>query len=65
VLDQGVRPEASGDYVDFWQAGSEAQGQFHCAECGYGVSVRTRLPECPMCGGRAWEESPASTFRPL
>jgi hypothetical protein len=69
LLDQGVKPQAGDDYVEFWQAGSEARGQFHCADCGYGVSVRTKLPACPMCGGRAWEESLTSassrTFRPL
>ena len=62
MLDQGVRTEAGGDYVEFWQAGTEAQGQFRCADCGYGVSVRAMLPACPMCGGRAWEESLTSAF---
>jgi rubrerythrin len=60
VLDQGVRLEQSGDYVEFWEAGSDAKGQFHCADCGYGVSIQTRLPSCPMCGGRSWEQSPTS-----
>jgi hypothetical protein len=61
VLDQGVGTEQSGDYVEFWQAGSEAHGQFHCADCGYGVSVQVRLPACPMCAGTAWEPSPTSS----
>lgn len=62
MLDQGVRQERDGDFVDFWETGSEARGQFACADCGYGVSVQTRLPSCPMCGGRSWEQSPASPF---
>ena len=62
MLDQGVRTEQSGDFVDFWLAGTEARGQFQCADCGYGVSVQTKLPSCPMCGGEAWEPSPTSPF---
>ena len=48
--------EAAG-YVDFAAAGDAAAGEFHCAECGYGVAVQHRLPLCPMCGGSAWEQS--------
>ena len=40
-------------------AGREASGEFRCAGCGYGIVVRTVLPQCPMCRGRLWEpESP-------
>jgi len=46
--------ETSGDPV-FLATGREAEGEFRCAECGYGVIVRTVLPECPMCRGSAWE----------
>ncbi len=63
MLDQGVRPEADGDFVEFWEAGTEAQGRFACADCGYGVSVQTRLPACPMCAGRQWEQTSTSPFR--
>jgi rubrerythrin len=38
-------------------AGHPATGEFRCAECGYGVAVRSALPECPMCRGRAWEDA--------
>jgi hypothetical protein len=56
VLDQGVTPGSEeGEYVELWEAGAAAAGQFHCADCGYGVTVQTRLPACPMCAGRAWE----------
>jgi rubrerythrin len=43
------------DAAAFLTAGREAEGEFHCAECGYGVIVRTMLPQCPMCRGRLWE----------
>ena len=48
---------AVADYVAFHAAGELADGEFHCAECGYGVAVRTTLPMCPMCGGASWEPS--------
>ena len=37
-------------------AGREVSGEFRCAECGYGVIVRSMLPACPMCRGLVWEE---------
>jgi hypothetical protein len=57
VLETGVEKEQDGDYITFWEAGAAAHGQFHCADCGYGVSVQVRLPTCPMCAGTAWERS--------
>lgn len=39
----------------FLTAGREAEGEFRCVECGYGVVVRTVLPQCPMCRGKLWE----------
>lgn len=48
----------------FVEAGSTARGEFHCADCGYGVSVQTRLPACPMCAGRTWEQSTWSRVPP-
>lgn len=45
------------DYVPFWAAGEVAKGEFHCSECGYGVTVYRELPLCPMCGGNAWEQA--------
>jgi rubrerythrin len=35
--------------------GRRTKGEFRCAECGYGVVVRTALPQCPMCRGLLWE----------
>jgi hypothetical protein len=43
-------------------AGAAARGEFHCSGCGYGVSVRRRLPTCPMCRGTGWYPAPG---RPL
>lgn len=58
MLETGVHAGADDDdAVHFLQAGSEAHGEFHCADCGYGVIVHVRLPTCPMCAGRAWEQS--------
>jgi rubrerythrin len=45
------------DYIEFWAAGVQAKGEFHCSECGYGVTIHRTLPVCPMCGGEAWEQS--------
>ena len=47
--------EAEG-YVAFFATGMPVAGEFHCSECGYGVSVQQQLPLCPMCGGTSWEE---------
>jgi hypothetical protein len=46
--------------VAFLAAGEPAVGEFHCSDCGYGVSVYRALPICPMCGGAAWEHGPWS-----
>ena len=54
---QTVGGEPGGDYVHFHPAGSSVKGEFHCAECGYGVTVYRTLPVCPMCGGGEWEQS--------
>jgi rubrerythrin len=45
------------DYVRFWSMGSPAKGEFHCSDCGYGVTVHNKLPRCPMCGGSSWEQA--------
>ena len=58
MLATGVGSTADDDgYVRFAQAGAKAHGEYHCADCGYGVIVHTTLPPCPMCSGRAWEQS--------
>jgi hypothetical protein len=49
----------------FLGAGSEASGYYHCADCGYGISVRRLLPVCPMCRGSSWEDATSSPFTRL
>ena len=46
----------------FHAAGRELSGEFRCADCGYGVVVRSLLPACPMCRGLVWEEPAGSPF---
>ena len=46
----------------FFAAGREVSGEFRCAECGYGVIVRSLLPACPMCRGLVWEEPAGSPY---
>jgi rubrerythrin len=53
--------EAAG-YVDFAASGEDAAGEFQCAECGYGIAVHRKLPQCPMCGGTAWERAGRGAF---
>ena len=53
----------SGEYVQFWSTGARAKGEFHCSECGYGVTVNRELPRCPMCGGAIWERAASSPFK--
>ena len=40
-------------YVEFLASGQRAKGEFHCSECGYGVTIVRALPLCPMCGGKS------------
>jgi len=50
------------DYVAFVSAGEHVKGEFHCSECGYGVTIYRALPLCPMCGNGSWEQSAWSPF---
>ena len=57
-----------GDYVEFSVSGAPAAGEYHCADCGYGVTVQATLPQCPMCAGTTWEPhawSPFTRTRPF
>ena len=58
---EGAALEKDGVPV-FRAAGTEATGEYHCADCGYGVTVRLLLPVCPMCRGRSWEAPATSPF---
>jgi rubrerythrin len=59
---ESVDREETTDYVEFWAAGQRAKGEFHCAQCGYGVTVYTQLPTCPMCASGSWEQTAWSPF---
>jgi rubredoxin len=63
-MTQGMETSRAGidDFVEFWVAGQNVTGEFHCSECGYGVTIMRVLPLCPMCGGTSWEQSPWSPF---
>ena len=54
-------PESQ-DFVRFWAAGERVKGEFHCSDCGYGVTIVRALPLCPMCGGKSWEQFAWSPF---
>ena len=56
MLDEVLeRDPLEGDVVDLRAAGEPADGDYVCADCGYGVTLQTELPRCPMCGGEDWE----------
>jgi hypothetical protein len=58
----GTPPSAVDDFVEFRSAGEPVKGEFHCSECGYGVTIVRALPVCPMCGGSSWEQTTWSPF---
>jgi rubrerythrin len=53
---------APDEYVEFLPSGVPAKGEYHCSECGYGVTIVRVLPVCPMCRGTSWEQSAWSPF---
>jgi rubredoxin len=57
MVESGLPHVGSDEFVAFWKSGARATGEFHCSECGYGVTVSHVLPRCPMCGGESWEQS--------
>jgi len=55
--------DRSGDgVVEFFATGATVTGQYRCAACGYGVTIRGELPACPMCAGESWEATAWSPF---
>jgi rubrerythrin len=50
------------DFVEILMTGVQVKGEFHCAECGYGVTIVRELPACPMCGNESWEQTAWSPF---
>ncbi len=61
-IGEGSEDRDGGDFVAFLSTGDRAKGEYHCSECGYGVTIHTELPRCPMCGGASWEQAPWSPF---
>lgn len=55
-------PADGAEFTELAAAGAPTKGEFHCAECGYGVTVTRTLPTCPMCAGSDWQRS---TWSPL
>jgi rubrerythrin len=63
MLDEATSKETGDDdYVEFVATGASAVGEYHCTDCGYGVTVHSTLPRCPMCSGTSWEQAPWSPF---
>ena len=63
MLDEARRLDGGeGDYVEFVATGAPAAGAYHCSGCGYGVTVQSTLPQCPMCSGTTWEPAAVSPF---
>lgn len=62
MQDSQVRTDTDDGFIAFFPAGEHAKGEFHCADCGYGVTVFRELPVCPMCGSSTWEQSTWSPF---
>jgi hypothetical protein len=62
MQETGVPRTPSDDFVQFWPAGETAKGEYHCSDCGHGVTVVRTLPQCPECGGETWEEAEWSPF---
>jgi rubrerythrin len=62
LLEPAMPSATTDDYVEFFRSGANVTGEFHCSDCGYGVTVHAALPRCPMCGGESWEQAPWSPF---
>jgi rubredoxin len=60
-----VEEEGDDGFVAFAVTGDRTPGAYHCAGCGYGVTIQETLPRCPMCAGTVWEPATWSTFTPL
>lgn len=59
---EGAPALSTPETPQFFVAGGRAHGDYRCAECGYGVTVRSTLPYCPMCRGNVWEAPTTSPF---
>ena len=62
LLEQATRRAVPDEFVESFARGALVTGEFHCSECGYGVTIFRRLPSCPMCAGESWEQPTWSPF---
>jgi rubrerythrin len=62
MWDSSTSQVAPDEFVEFFAAGQSVKGEYHCSDCGYGVTIVRVLPLCPMCGGSSWEQSAWSPF---
>jgi rubrerythrin len=62
MRDSSTSQVAPDEFVEFFAAGQSVKGEYHCSDCGYGVTIVRALPLCPMCGGTSWEQSAWSPF---
>lgn len=62
MRDSSTSQVAPDEFVEFFAAGQSVKGEYHCSDCGYGVTIVRTLPLCPMCGGASWEQSAWSPF---
>jgi rubrerythrin len=62
MRDSSTSRVAADEFVEFFAAGQSVKGEYHCSDCGYGVTIVRALPLCPMCGGTSWEQSAWSPF---
>ena len=51
MRDSSTSQVAPDEFVEFFAAGQSVKGEYHCSDCGYGVTIVRALPLCPMCGG--------------
>jgi rubredoxin len=61
-MHESIHEPAADDQLPFLATGTKATGQYRCYGCGYGITIHTALPECPMCAGTTWEASPWTPF---
>jgi hypothetical protein len=59
---KGPTIAADGDEIQLSAAGDHVKGEFHCADCGYAITVCKELHPCPMCGCESWQ---AALWRPF
>jgi rubredoxin len=63
MLDEGRQASPDdGEFIEFVKTGATVAGSYRCSACGYGVTVRSILPRCPMCSGDTWEQAPWTPF---